>query len=209
MSARPLEEIRENIADLEKSLAQIHRWRTIQGATAPDRSPHQLDDELLEVCLLLVQDIQRMSGETLQSLANSKNFTAISAQIHCAQFRAVSAVIAQVNSEACRILNKVTPRSLQKCFPEYGDFFATLRDAVLWAERPSNSSKDRTELLTWSAENLETFISQHKRLVASEPAAVREKWRHVGKVIVAWVTVVVGVLLSFRTEILSFLGYAP
>ena len=146
-----------------------------------------------------------MGGETLQSLANSKNFTEIRAQIHCAQFRAVSAVIAQVNSEACRILNKVGSRSLQKCFQEYGEFFATLRDAVLWVERASDSSKDRTELLAWGAENLETFISHHKRLVACESAAVREKWWHAVRVTFAVISVI-GVLGVFKAEILSFLG---
>ena len=172
---------------MEKFLAQVRHWREIQGATAPDRSPHQIDDELLDACLLLVEGMRRVvdesaSGEIPESLANLMNFADIGARVRHAQFRAASAVIARINDDVSRILNKVGPRILKKCFSEYDDFFVMLRDAghKVRCARASNSPEDRSKLLAWAAENLESLISRHKLLLASESAAVRERrWQTV------------------------------
>ena len=182
MPAHTPEKIRTIIAELEKSLAQIRRWREMQGATAPDRSPHQIDDELLDACLLLVDGMQRVvgesaSGEIPESLANLMNFAEIGAQVRHAQFRAASAVVAQINGDASGIKRKAGSSVLQSRFSEYGKFFALLHDAVPMAELAQHSSEARPKLLVWATENLECLISFHKQLLACESAAVREKWR--------------------------------
>lgn len=194
--------------NLDESIVQIRQWREAWGKPAPNRPPDQIDDELLRVCQKIIAGLRQAAGgnlgeEAVQTLSLI-DFADVEIRIDAARFRIAAAIVARINKEARAVREAVGHRVLQRCFSDYGGFFALVDEAVPMSDHAQNHLENRARFLEWAGKNLPNLISLHKRLLASESAAVNEKWwRNFGiavAIAIPLIAAAIGVIVAFASR---------
>lgn len=196
-----LGEIRQKLADLDESIVQIRQWREAWGKPAPNRPPDRIDDELLRVCQKIIAGLRQAAGGNLGEEAVQTLSLIDFADV---EIRIDAAIVARINKEARAVREAVGHRVLQRCFSDYGGFFALVDEAVPMSDHAQNHLENRARFLEWAGKNLPNLISLHKRLLASESAAVNEKWwRNFGiavAIAIPLIAAVIGVIVAFASQ---------